>query len=151
MCTYYNCFHINCLSIKSRMSMSLQMSKYSINRGLLFNLTFGQGEIVISAAENLTTGLDWKLTKNEDGNLWSYKCLCVPQLPSRTWWLLWKQDTVKHAFFMSHILIKGKAIRYGQLNAKRKQVTDMWHVIHLYSIQINNYFTGILEDLNMVQ
>lgn len=54
-------------------------------------------------------------------------------------------------FFMSHILIKGKAIRYGQLNAKRKQVTDMWHVIHLYSIQINNYFTGILEDLNMVQ
>lgn len=52
---------------------------------------------------------------------------------------------------MSHILIKGKAIRYGQLNAKRKQVTDMWHVIHLYSIQINNYFTGILEDLNMVQ
>lgn len=43
------------------------MSKYSTNRGLLFNLTFGQGEFVISAVENLTTGLDWKLTKNEDG------------------------------------------------------------------------------------
>lgn len=151
MCTSCNCFHINCLSIKSRMSLSLQMSKYSINRGLLFNLTFGQGEIVISAAENLTTGLDWKLTKNEDGNLWSYKCLCVPQLPSKHMMTSLKTRHSQTCFFMSHILIKGKAIRYGQLNAKRKQVTDMWHVIHLYSIQINNYFTGILEDLNMVQ
>ncbi len=54
-------------------------------------------------------------------------------------------------FCMDHILIKDKAIRYGQLNAKRKQVTEMCHVIHLYWIQINNYFTDILEDLNMVQ
>lgn len=53
--------------------------------------------------------------------------------------------------FMDPILIKDKAIRYGQLNVKRKQVTDMWHVIHLYSKQINSFFTGILEDLNMVQ
>ncbi len=54
-------------------------------------------------------------------------------------------------FCMDHILIKDKAIRYGQLNTKRKQVTDMWHVIHSYWIQINKYFTGILEDLNLVQ
>ncbi len=33
------------------------------------------------------------------------KFMC-PTFTNLTWWLLWKQDTVEHAFCMDHILIK---------------------------------------------
>lgn len=61
-----------------------------------------------------------------------------------------KRRPSQTCFCMDHILIKDKAIRYGQLNAKHKQVTDIWHVIHLYWIQGCEHGSTVWSNLDLL-